>query len=158
MKVQPVAILGSVLALTLGGCATISTDESAISRFVRVPAGELSKSVAETAAKRGFRSMDDGRFEKVIIYQKDPVLGLVTVSDKASLAVRFSMRIETVTEKTCRLTVFPVTAVRNPFSGNYSEKPLSPGGSVHTEITSLIDAAIADALAEYEKHTAGPTS
>jgi len=101
--------------------------------------------------------MDDGRFERVIMYEKDPVLGLVTVSDKAQVAIRFSMKVEAVTEKTSRLTAFPVAAFRNPFSGNYSEKPLPPGGSDRAEVASLIDAAITDALAEYEKQTAGPT-
>ena len=141
----------SLLAFTLAGCMTITPEQSAISRFVRVPADELSKSVIEIAPQRNFRRMDDGRFEKVIMYEKDPILGVVTVSNKASLAVRFSVRVEPVTEKTCQLTALPVTALRNPFSGNYSEKPIPPGGGAHTEVAALIDAATANAEAEYAR-------
>ena len=79
--------------------------------------------------------------------EKDPVLGLVTVSENAQLALRFSTAIEPVTGDTCRLRAYPVSAMKHYLSEKYTERPIP----ANRDLIALIDTAVANAETEFAK-------
>jgi hypothetical protein len=158
MNIHRAAILISLLALALAGCATITPEDSAITRFVPAPAAVLSRCIADAAGRRNFRPIADGRWEYVAMREIDPVVGRAIVREKAQMAIRFSASIEGVTPGTSRLTVHPTWAMKHYLSDEYTEVPLSPRGDDHARVVGLVDAAIADAVAEYAKQSAAVAS
>jgi hypothetical protein len=140
----------AVLFLALcTGCTTLTRAPIPIVRDVPVPVDDLEASISTTATARNFHNIG-GVWERTVSHEKDPVLGLITVTDRTEVGLRFTPSIEPKTEKTCRLTVVAVLAIKRFLSSKYDEGFLLPGGPEYTEIETLLDTAIAEAITAAE--------
>ena len=96
----------------------------------------------------GWRQKSENVFEKTVIKERDPTLGLVTVSDDPKVAFRATIALE-ASGKSTLVRVVPEVV----FYGAYTPNPhsLRPRSSDYNQVLAFVEAAIAQAQFETGK-------
>jgi hypothetical protein len=135
------------IALFLGGCAQATKESATIDRFAEVPRATFVAAFAAAALQRGYVDLGGGAWQRVIEYRKDPILGLVKISEDPQSAMWMAPEFIAVGDTASRLRLAPQSLV---WLWPVADKRLHywPPGSVgHAEATALVDSAVTEALA-----------
>lgn len=130
----------------LAACAPVSQTPSEIDRFVEAPRDVVLEAFGRAATDRGYR-LNSGTYERVLMYRRDPVLGLVKISDDPVLAIVLRPQITAVGETSTRVRLAPQ---RLQWLWPYADRTLdywTPGASEYAEAVGVVDAAVAEATA-----------
>ena len=138
-------LLCGLALLLITGCATVTREQSAITRTFRSSEIATLNVIDEAAVAGGFQKISDHEYQRVIAKRKDPILGLITVSEQMDFGIGFTLELESKPNATL-VTVLPVTIVRMPFSETHYERtPLRPGTKYYADIIRLMENAKARA-------------
>lgn len=141
MKTMTKIIAALALLLALSGCVTHPTQEQVtIQRHSIRSASAVLAAIERTATVRGFTKQADGSYQRILEKTKDPILGVVTVSDQAAFVLSFTVTTDQ-NEQGTLVRVLPCGISK----GNPSYVFVRPGGKLHAEVLSLLDAAMAEA-------------
>jgi len=135
-----------LLVVALTGCGAVGTVPAPIDRFVQAPRGVTEEAFAKAAAARGYRDLGKGVWQRVLSYEKDPVFGLVQISDRPAYANELHTRIESVDSASCRISV----DARHLMQATRLLEPKllywQPGNEGYQEAVGIVESAVAFAL------------
>lgn len=141
-----------LLAFACASCATapVSREQAPITRFFAVGEETAKAAIAAEAKERGYTLLSDGRFQRTLNKKRDPLFGMIVISDDPQLALRIKVEYRS-NERGCLVIGTPILAGLLYFSTFTSEEKfeelyLGPGSKEHAEVIALIEAAAARAM------------
>lgn len=143
--------------MAIVACAPVSPTPSDIERFVGTPRAVLSQAFDQAATDRGYSSTA-GTYQRVLQYRRDPVLGIVKISDDPVHAIVLRPEIVAAGDSAARLKLAPQRLL---WLWPYADRRLdywTPGAPEYAEAVAIVDAAVARALSASREHAAQPAS
>lgn len=140
MKTSPLLALFAA-CLALAGCGTPPKGTATLARYVGAKPETTRRIIAEEAEKAGFKPIAADTWQRTLTKRKDPVLGLVTLSDGPSLALRFTVTIAH-NGRGCLIEALPELAFYHLSDGSLKQTVQTRGMGVD-EINRLLDRIVA---------------
>lgn len=139
----------------LAGCAS-TREQATIDRFVDAPRDHVVAAFDKVARSRGYTVEPGGAYQRITVFRKDPVLGLVTVSREPQSAMWLVPQVDAVTAGSSRLVLAP--QYLNWFWPYFDKQYvyLSPGSAEHAEAALIVDATATEATSSYRASGAAP--
>jgi hypothetical protein len=133
----------------LAGCGEVSKEPATIDRFVEAPRTDLVAAFEKSATARGYSPVAGGAWQKIMSYRKDPILGVVQISDDPAGAMWLVPEFVSVTPTASRIKLAPQTM---QWLWPVAEKKWlywSVGTWGHNEAVAIVDSAVAEAQTVY---------
>lgn len=142
MKTNLVSVIGLAMALVLGGCVSLPTqEEAAIQRYVSSPVEKIEAAVRKTALARGFTETARNVYEQPASYPVDPIVGLVKTSDTPNSYLRISVEFTENASGTL-VKAAPCTVA---VSGKGKPFYWRPGTQANALAVAIVESAVAEA-------------
>jgi hypothetical protein len=135
--------------LGFAGCAAPTAETSAIVRHVNATESATRAAVTKAAAVHGYHELTPGLFQKTILRQRDPILGLIPVDGEPQAALAFRVTYQT-NETGTLVTVAPVMQFKHLTNDGYRERNLPVNSPDRAELVDMIDRIASEA--DYAKN------
>ena len=120
-----------------------------IVRQAHATSDKLRAAVKKSAEEHGYREIAPDVFQKTIMRQRDPLLGLVPIEGEPQMALAFRASYQT-NETGTLISVAPVLQLKHLTDGGYRERSLLSNSPDRGELVDMIDRITSEL--EYSKN------
>jgi len=84
-------LFGSIILMSLLLCGCVTTNWPSVDRFVETDKLTIQYELEKVLERSEYKIMPDGRWEVIILKEKDPITGLITISQKPMFSLRLTI-------------------------------------------------------------------
>jgi hypothetical protein len=133
---------GSVASL-FSGCVSVTAEQAVIVRYFEATSEVARARIEKVAVTRGWVAVSPIEFHQAIRKKKDPILGIVTVSEQMTVGLGFTLTIQGNAKGHALVSVAPAVMMLKPFSKNdYTRIPMKAYGSDYNQVLAVIETAL----------------
>ena len=137
------AIFFGNVALLFSGCVSATAEQAVIVRYLEATPEVSRARIEKVAVTRGWVAVSPIEFHQVIRKKKDPILGMITVSEQMTVGLSFTLTIQGNPKGHALVSVAPAVMMLKPFSKNdYTRIPMKAYGSDYNQVLAVIETAL----------------